>query len=376
VFSTLPLKRLALVILLIVLALSPSVVRAVTGLAVLSEARGEALSARALALTPPQEREAPITPELLEAWAPKAGGYLSALTKAGVSEARAARLLEQFWAVFSEATALLGVEVAAAAADVLTLEARASGDEDGRASSFATPEGSLTASGRWLDFIRKSRRILVVTPRTNSMRPLALALAAISPYPLEPLPVLRNARWIKAAGDRTYIPGEVLAAIIDNEQSGGRLAYGLSSALRGIADTFALQEARHSGSSGLVGRLSRTIGLTQMSWEDALVQRSRFHSLGLAFGVPFPQTEAQVRVLLGQPYANALLAASRLRGYLNADRGYDRLATTPHGVRAYWAGPAWHNRPDLASSGQDSAYAFHGFWKSALYRDLLLAVAD
>ncbi|HEX2863585.1 MAG TPA: hypothetical protein VHN99_03365 [Deinococcales bacterium] len=306
------------------------------------------------------------------AWAADVAAYARAVAAAGVNDAHAARLLEAYWQDYEKAWAVIGPDRARVMADLLTRDARNTGANDGRSSAFATPDASLAAANDWLAFIEKSGQLRHRARLNGSHdRVLALALSAAAPAPLEPLPVLRNARWIVQAARKTSLPPEVLAAIVDNEQSGGRLAYGLSSALRGVADTLALRAARQLGDSGPFGRLSRTIGLAQMSWQDALAQKPRFHALGLAFGVAFPRTEVEARVILGQPYANLLLSASRLRGYLNDASHRPNLDTAPYGVNAYAIGPAWHNRPDLASSGQTFPYEFNAFFKACLYAGYL-----
>ncbi|HWG84475.1 MAG TPA: hypothetical protein VNT60_03240, partial [Deinococcales bacterium] len=164
-------RNLTVLALLAVIALSPSVVRAVTSLALLEEARGEAAAAPALAVAQPADSTALVTPELVAAWAPKAAAYGRVLEASGIGGGRSARLLEGFWVVFSQSAASLGLEVASAAADLLVLEARASAVA-ARASAYPTPEASLAASERWLDFIRLSRRIVQLTPRSKSVRSL------------------------------------------------------------------------------------------------------------------------------------------------------------------------------------------------------------
>lgn len=360
----------------VMLALSPSVVRGVNAFVQRAETTGDAdmpiVLANAALGPDARASVAPWTPIMMRAWAQDVSAYAQAVATASVNEAHATRLLEAYWQDYSKAWAVIGAARTRVMADLLAREARNTAPNDGRASAFATPDASLAAAADWLTFIDKARDLRHLARMNGSTdRVLSLALAAAAPAPLEPLAVLQNAEWIEIVGRRSYLPPEVLAAIVDNEQSGGRLAYGLSSALRGIADTLALRAARQLGDSGVFGRVSKTIGLAQMSWQDAIAQRPRFHALGLAFGVPFPKTEVEARVILGQPYANLLLSASRLRGYLNEAYGRPSLDTTPYGANAYVVGPAWHNRPDLASSGQTFPYAFNAFFKACLYASFL-----
>ncbi|MBB6096902.1 hypothetical protein HNR42_000314 [Deinobacterium chartae] len=320
-----------------------------------------ALEAQGPALGPPS---AP----LLDRYTARLEEYTQALDALEVSGARRVRLLERYWQVYWQAYELLGAAQASALVRMLATETRNQAPELGRHSAFASPETALASSLRWLEFIRWVSALPPGSPDLEQV------LSARSPVRLAPGAVLGNARWIMRAANATRLPHGVLAAIVDNEQAGSQQVYGIAGAMRSFADTVAWRTAQVYGSSGLSGRISQTVGLAQMSWKDALGQRERFEALGIRLGVPFPETEAQARALLVRPYANLVFTGSRLRGYLNALSDDDPLSMRPHASAwTYFVGPAWHNNPALASSGETFAYAWNGFFKAALYQRLIPA---
>lgn len=236
---------------------------------------------------------------------------------------------------------------------------------------FDSREAELEGVWRWLAFIRAvseaRSRLEVMTIQDR-----ATWLASNAPFPLEPRAFLEHRAELGQAAQASKLPIEVLAAIVDNEQSGAHLAFGLSGVMRAAADGLALTEARVTGRSSLMGGFSSTLGLAQMSWRDALGQGVRLHAMRASLGLSFPRLEPEVRALLEHADANLMLTASRLRGYLNASlgRGSLDLREVPRG----WAsleGPVWHNRPDLARTHRVNAYGFHAFFKACLY-DVLL----
>jgi len=118
---------------------------------------------------------------------------------------------------------------------------------------------------------------------------------------------------------------------------------------------------------------SRTLGLAQMSWEDALKQEARLRRFGAWDPLrPFPHTEAEARRALLDPYLNLLFTASRLRGYFNA-----LLSLPPEDTRPledpwlYYLGPAWHNYPLRAQNLETWDDSFNGFFKGLLYQAVL-----
>ncbi len=208
---------------------------------------------------------------------------------------------------------LLGEEAARAYDRLLRLELR--NQLSGKRSAFARPEDALKAAHRWILAIGQAVR----------GRPVHL-----EGLPTAPHHVLPHAREIRAAASALRLPYGVLAAIVDNEQYGGDKALGLSRGVREVADTLAEGLADTQGQAPL----SRTLGLAQMSWEDALKQKARL----LRFGAwdplrPFPHTEAEAREALKDPYLNLLFTASRLRGYFNA------LLSLPRRTPAPWKTP-------------------------------------
>ncbi len=247
---------------------------------------------------------------------------------------------------------LLGEEAARAYDRLLRLELR--NQLSGKRSAFARPEDALKAAHRWILAIGQAVR----------GRPVHL-----EGLPTAPHHVLPHAREIRAAASALRLPYGVLAAIVDNEQYGGDKALGLSRGVREVADTLAEGLADTQGQAPL----SRTLGLAQMSWEDALKQKARL----LRFGAwdplrPFPHTEAEAREALKDPYLNLLFTASRLRGYFNA-----LLSLPPEDTRPledpwlYYLGPAWHNYPLRAQNLETWEDSFHGFFKGLLYQVVL-----
>ena len=310
---------------------------------------------------------APGTAEL-RLYAPQLAAYQAALNALKVSARRRLQLLEDHFALYRRARDLFGAAQAGALLRLLTAEIRNQQPALGRRSVFSSPEAAQENVDRWLTFSWQALHTL------DRRRPgvLARQLDARSPAPLAANVVFRQARWIRRAALAARLPPAALAAIVDNEQAGTSLAWGLSGLLRDAVDAEALRTSEVYGRSGLAGELSNTIGLTQMSWQDALGQQSRLNALKVHLGVPFPTTEPQARELLSRPYANLLLAASRLRGYLNHTAGLPPDSTAPHdGAWTYYLGPGWHNSPALASSGQTWPYAWNAFFKACLYQRLL-----
>ncbi len=326
-------------------------------------------------LRAPLPVEAPILPPLgapgaaeLRAYAAQLAAYESALGALKVSNRRRLQLLENHFALYRRANSLFGAAQAGALTRMLTAEVNNQQPALGRRSVFSSPEAAQENVDRWLTF---SWQALHMLDRRHPER-LARQLGVRSPAPLAAGVVFKQARWIRRAASAARLPPAVLAAIVDNEQAGTTLAWGLSGLLRDAVDTAALRTSEVYGRSGLTGELSNTVGVTQMSWQDALHQAGRLGALKVHLGVPFPTGEPQARELLARPYANLLLAASRLRGYLNHTAGLPPNSAAPHmGAWAYYLAPGWHNNPALASSGQTWPYAWNAFFKACLYQRLL-----
>ena len=313
---------------------------------------------------PPPEPPAP-SAALLARYAQLVPSYLSALAPQHPSVRRQTRLLEAHFRLYRQARALIGVAQADALLHLLALETRNQDPARQRASVFGSPEAALDNAARWLGLIHQ-------VERTVPGPALDRQIAALAPVPMAPEVVRQNARWLRWAAADAHLPPAVLAAIVDNEQAGNRVAYGLAGHLRDLTDTVALRTTQMYGASGLAGRLSQTVGLSQMSWQDALLQRGRMQALGLSLGAPFPENEEGARDLLQRPAANLLFAASRLVGYLNFVEGVRPDSATPHtDAWVYFLGPGWHNNPALASSGQVWPYAWNAFFKACLYQRLL-----
>jgi hypothetical protein len=238
-------------------------------------------------------------------------------------------------------------------------------------SGFDSRRAELEGIGHWLNFIR-----IVRASRSQledmTIQNRAIWLESNAPFPLETRPFFEHRAELRHAAQAANLPTEVLAAIVDNEQSGARLAFGLSGVARVIADRLALTEAKLTGRSSVTGGFSSTLGLAQMSWRDALGQKLRLQAMRVSLSTTFSKNETDVRALLEREDANLMLTTSRLRGYLNASLG--RPSLDLHDLPRGWAsleGPLWHNRPDLARAHRVNAYGFHAFFKACLYAVLL-----
>jgi len=260
-------------------------------------------------------------------------------------------LVRRFLAAKSSAHLLLGPQAARAVAELLRLELR--NQAEGKRSAFQTPKEALEAAEAWLSALGQARR-----KRPVDLRGL----------PTAPWHVLSHQEEVRKAAHALRIPVGVLAAIVDNEQHGGDKALGLSRGVREVADEAALALAQ-SGPAPF----SRTLGLAQMSWEDALRQRPRLERFGAWDPArPFPETEKEARAALEDPYLNLLFTASRLRGLFNALYGLDPADTRPlEDPWLYYLGPAWHNYPFRAQNLETWEDSFHALFKGLLYQVLL-----
>jgi hypothetical protein len=294
-------------------------------------------------------------------------GFDGALSELRVSGRRRTRLMEQHYDLYRQARVLYGPAQASALMRLLTVETGNQAAGLARRSVFSSPEAALANARDWLTFTRH-----VLDERAGGRRDLARLIESGSPVPMAPEVVLRHARWIRRAANHTNLPRGALAAVVDNEQAGASLAYGLSGLLRDFTDTAALRATQVYGRSGWTGELSKTVGIAQMSWQDALGQRQRLRAMGVHLGVPFPQDEEESRTLLARPYANLLLTSSRMVGYLNRTEGVGANSVLPHtDAWVYFLGPGWHNNPALASGGETWPYAWNAFFKACLYQRLL-----
>ncbi|THF71928.1 hypothetical protein E7T06_00750 [Deinococcus sp. Arct2-2] len=311
--------------------------------------------------------------EVVRSYALTALSFQGALADVRVSERRRLSLTEMQYQTYVQARQTLGPARASATMRLLNTEIRNQNPALSRRSVFGSPEAALNNVQGWLAFVAWA----------ETTRPGDRALAKQAPVPIAPHIVRANRANIVRAANALHLAPGGLAAILDNEQAGARSGFGLSGWLRTFTDTVALRATEAYGSSGATGRLSRTVGLTQMSWEDAVGQADRLRSLGVTLNGPYPTDEAQARAALNSPYDHFLLSASRLRGYLLAS-----LPTKPNpyadplspSTQAHltdaWAnflGPAWHNNPALASSGQTWPYAWNAFFKACLYEQRLFA---
>ncbi|RTH96550.1 hypothetical protein CSW29_12960, partial [Thermus scotoductus] len=247
---------------------------------------------------------------------------------------------------------LLGEKVARAYDRLLRLELK--NQRSGKRAAYPEAKSALLAAKRWVEAIGQAKRGQKVD---------------LEGLPTAPHHVLPYAREIRAAASALGIPYGVLAAIVDNEQYGGDKALGLSRGVREAADSLAQGLAEVQGHAPL----SRTLGLAQMSWEDALKQQDRLRLFGAWDPArPFPKTETEARKALEDPYLNLLFTASRLRGYFNALLGLPprdtRLLDDPW---LYYLGPAWHNHPLRAQNLETWEDSFHGFFKGLLYQVVL-----
>jgi hypothetical protein len=244
---------------------------------------------------------------------------------------------------------LLGDEAARAYDHLLRLELN--NQLSGKRSAFSKPEEALQAARLWVLAIGQALRAQAVD---------------LQGLPTAPHHVLPHAQKIQAAAGALRIPYGVLAAIVDNEQYGGDKALGLSRGVREVADGLAQGLAELQGQAPL----SRTLGLAQMSFEDALKQEPRLKRFGAWDPArPFPKTEAEARKALLDPYLNLLFTASRLRGYFNALLGLPQEDTRPlEDPWLYYLGPAWHNYPLRAQNLETWEDSFHGFFKGLFYQ--------
>lgn len=247
---------------------------------------------------------------------------------------------------------LLGDEAARAYDRFLRLELR--NQHAGKRSAYPEPRLALEAAHRWIMALGQA------------VRGQAIPLEGL---PAAPAHVLPHREAIRAAAGALGLPPGVLAAIVDNEQFGGDKALGLSRGVREVADGLAKELAKLQGQAPL----SRTLGLAQMSWEDALKQGPRLKRFGAWDPArPFPHNEAQARGVLEDPYLNLLFTASRLRGYFNALLGLSPKDTRPLADPwLYYLGPAWHNYPLRAQNLETWPDSFHGFFKGLLYQVVL-----
>lgn len=332
---------------LVLLGFSPTVIRSVQG-------HLAAPAVQPLTALPPPLRP---SPAVIQGYAQVAQAFQGALDEVQPSAQRRLALSEQHFELYRQARRVLGPNRALAAMALLSIEIRNQNPARARRSVYGSPEAALLNVQTWLGYLDWAYR----APRT------AAELKAAAPTRMATFTVQQYAPAIRAASWAARLPPGILAAIVDNEQSGQGEAYGLAGYLRQLTDTVAQRTSEAYGDSGLSGDLSQTVGLTQMSWRDALAQRPRFHALGMQLSQSFPTTEAQARAVLADPADNLRLTASRLVGYLDVAEG----AGTHAGATAYFLGPAWHNNPALASSGQTWAYAWTGFFKACLYGHLL-----
>ncbi|WP_299430146.1 hypothetical protein [uncultured Meiothermus sp.] len=273
-----------------------------------------------------------------------------------VEPTRREQLVTGFLQTKASAQALLGPAAAQAVARLVRAEF--SNQALRRPAAFDTPEAALASSQAWLIAIRALKE-----GKNPDLRSL----------PIEPGHVLPHQLDVQNAARALGIPQGILAAIVDNEQMGGDKVFGFSREVRELADQLAAELAQNTGRSGNTGLISQTIGLTQMSWQDALQQEARIRRFGAWDPEqPFLADEAEARLALSNPYLNLLLTASRMRGYLN-----HRLGLAPNDTRTlsgywlYYLGPAWHNWPPGANVTATWPYSFHGFFKGLFYEVLL-----
>jgi len=321
----------------------------------------------------PPARVGTLSAEVMQSYALTTPSFQRALADVRVSERRRLNLAQAQYQTYLQARQTLGRARASAVMRLLDTEIRNQNPALSRRSVFGSPEAALNNVQSWLAFLAWAAET----------RPGDRALARQAPVPIAPQIVrIHRQNLLRAANALHLTPGG-LSAILDNEQAGARSGLGLSGWLRTFTDTVALRATEAYGSSGATGHLSRTVGLTQMSWEDAVGQAERLRSLKVTLNGPYPTDEAQARAALNSPYDHFLLSASRLRGYLLAS-----LPTKPEpdadpldpALQAYltdaWTnflGPAWHNNPALASSGQTWPYAWNAFFKACLYEQRLFS---
>ncbi|MGQ9753121.1 MAG: hypothetical protein ACUVQD_00365 [Thermaceae bacterium] len=260
-------------------------------------------------------------------------------------------VVQRFLALKSSAHLLLGEEAAKAVARLIRLELQ--NQIQGKRSAFKTPMEALEHAQAWLSAIGQAKR----------KNPVHL-----DTLPTAPAYVLAHKEEIRAAASALRIPPGVLAAIVDNEQYGGDKALGLSRGVREWADSAALALAERGKAP-----FSRTLGLAQMSWEDALRQKPRLEGFGAwDMARPFPTSELEARKILEDPYFNLLFTASRLRGLFNALYNLPAEDTRPlEDPWLYYLGPAWHNYPFRAQNLETWEDSFHALFKGLFYQVIL-----
>jgi len=266
------------------------------------------------------------------------------------------KLVADFLQTKASAHTLLGPAAAQAVARLLRAEF--SNQALRRPATYDTPEAALASVQAWLVAIRALKE-----GGNPDLHNLLIEPSHVLPYQFD----------VQNAARALRIPQGILAAIVDNEQMGGDKVFGFSREVRELADQLAAELAQSMGTSGNTGLISQTIGLTQMSWQDALKQETRLRRFAAWDPQqPFLANEAEARLALSNPYLNLLLTASRLRGYLNYQLGLD-----PNDTRylsdywLYYLGPAWHNWPPGADATATWPYAFQGFFKGLFYETLL-----
>ncbi|ANE43882.1 hypothetical protein [Deinococcus puniceus] len=321
----------------------------------------------------PPARVGTLSAEVVRRYALTTPSFQAALADVRVSERRRLSLSELHYQTYLQASLTLGRARASAVMRLLDTEIRNQNPALSRRSVFGSPEAALNNVQDWLAFLAWA----------EANRPGDRTLARQAPVPIAPQIVRVNRQNLVRAANALHLTPGGLAGILDNEQAGARSGLGLSGWLRTFTDTVALRATEAYGSSGATGRLSRTVGLTQMGWEDAVGQADRLRSLKVTLNGPYPSDEAQARAALNSPYDHFLLSASRLRGYLLASLPVKPEPDTDPldpAIQAYvtdaWAnflGPAWHNNPALASSGQTWPYAWNAFFKACLYEQRLFA---
>ncbi|ADV67371.1 hypothetical protein [Deinococcus maricopensis] len=299
----------------------------------------------------------------IQAYATTLPEFTAALDDLRPSDRRRVTLLERHFRVYLRARGTLGRAQAASLMRLIAAEVRNQNPARARRSVFSSPEAALADVERWLAFLHDT----LARPQRGTSAQLAARIRAHAPVPMAPDVVFGNRTGLLRAANALHLSPAILAAIVDNEQAGQASGYGLAGLLRTFTDTAAQRAAQTYGASGLTGRLSQTVGVAQMSWQDALGQEERLRAHGVHLA-RFPRTEAQVRALLNRPAPNLLLSASRLAGYLNHEVGAGPLDVRRHtDAWAFFTGPGWHNNPALASSGQTWPYAWNGFFKACLY---------
>jgi plasmid stabilization system protein ParE len=158
----------------------------------------------------------------------------------------------------SSAQIILGPAAAQAVARLLRAEFRNQALR--QPASYHSPEAALASAQRWLVAIRALKE-----GRSPNLYHL----------PVEPAHVLPHRLEVHRAAQALGIPKGILTAIVDSEQMGGDKVFGFSREVRQVADVLAAELAQNLGDSGGAGLVSQTVGLAQMSWQDALKQEAR-----------------------------------------------------------------------------------------------------